>query len=76
MPTFLVGFDGRWQERFNDEGEAVAWAEEVGATGRTVEVVKRRFGLYKFVTGFPESQREALSVRRKVPYVGGGGAYG
>jgi hypothetical protein len=72
MATFLVGFDGKWQEKFNDLEEAVTWAEEVAATGRTVEVIRRRFGFYRFVTGFPESEREALAVRRSVPYFGGG----
>ena len=73
MATFIVGFDGKWQEKFDDRDDAVAWAEEVAATGRTVEVVRRRFGVYKFVTGSPESEREALKAHRGVPYVGGGG---
>lgn len=73
MATFIVGFDGKWQEKFDDEDDAVSWAEEVAETGRTVEVVRRRLGVYKFVTGFPKSEREKLKVRRGVPYLGGGG---
>jgi hypothetical protein len=76
MATFLVGFDGKWQEKFHNEDDAVTWAEEVAETGRTVEVVRRRFGVYKFVTGFPESEREALKANRGVPYLGGNGIYG
>jgi hypothetical protein len=77
MATFIVGFDGKWQEKFRDQQEAVTWAEEVAETGRTVEVVRRRFGVYRFVTGFPESERVALKANRGVPYLGGsGGIYG
>jgi hypothetical protein len=77
MTTFIVGFDGKWQEKFDNRDDAVAWAEEVAATGRTVEVVRRRLGFCKFLTGFPESEREALKAHRGAPYVGsGGGVYG
>ena len=79
MATFIVGFDGKWQEKFEDEDDAVTWAREVAATGRTVEVVKRRFGFCKFLTGFPESEREALMARWKRPPIalfGDNGAYG
>jgi hypothetical protein len=72
MATFFVGFDGKWREKFSDKDEAIAWAEEVAATGRTVEVLRRRFGFYSFVTGFPEDKREALAAHRKVPYLGDG----
>jgi len=44
MAKFTVGFDGKWQETFDDRDDAVEWAREVAATGRTVEVIKRRFG--------------------------------
>jgi hypothetical protein len=73
MGSFIVGFDGKWQEKFDDLDEAVTWAEEVAATGRTVEVIRRRFGVHKFVTGFPQSEREALEGRRRMPYFGNGG---
>ena len=79
MATFIVGFDGKWQERFRDRDEAVTWAREVAATGRTVEVARRRLGFCKFLTGFPESEREALAARWKRPPIGlfgDGGAYG
>jgi hypothetical protein len=65
MATFIVGFDGKWQEKFSDKAEAIAWAEEVAATGRTVEVLRRRFGFYSFVTGFPEtSARRSPRIAR------------
>ena len=79
MASFIVGFDGKWQEKFDDETDAIAWAREVAATGRTVEVARRRFGFCKFHTGFPESEREALAARWKRPSIGlfgDGGAYG
>jgi hypothetical protein len=65
MALYVVGFDGKWQERFRDRDEALSWAEEVAATGRVVEVVQRQFFMYRFVTGFPESEREALHARWK-----------
>jgi hypothetical protein len=41
MPRYKVGFDGAWQEAFDDEAEAVEWAEELADTGRVVFVVRR-----------------------------------
>ena len=50
-----------------------------------VEVVRRRFGFHKFLTGFPESECEALEHRWKTAWVpwaagdgvgGGGNDYG
>ncbi|HXR30657.1 MAG TPA: hypothetical protein VN752_05915 [Solirubrobacterales bacterium] len=81
MATFIVGFDGKWQERFDDEEEAVDWAREVAATGRTVEVVRRRFGFCKFITGFPETNQAELRARWRRPvglFIGAGasGVYG
>ncbi|HET7121710.1 MAG TPA: hypothetical protein VFI17_10765 [Solirubrobacterales bacterium] len=82
MATYIVGFDGKWQESFDDLTEATGWAEEVAETGRVVEVVSRRFGFHKFVTGFPLSEREALRARWAMPWLGGsmvfgdGGTYG
>ena len=59
MGNWYVGFDRRWQGSFADLDEAVEWAEEVAATGRTVDVAKRYFLIgKKFVTAFPESERE------------------
>ena len=58
MGKWYVAFDGRWQESFHDRDEALAWAEEVAETGRTVDVAKRHFLIgKKFVTAFPESER-------------------
>jgi hypothetical protein len=53
----------------------------VAATGRTVEVIKRRLGFYSFLTGFPESEVKALRARWRRPadlFIGaaGGGVYG
>jgi hypothetical protein len=79
MASFIVGFDGKWQEKFDEEADAITWAREVAATGRTVEVARRRFGFCKFLTGFPESEREALAARwkrRPVGLFGDNGIYG
>lgn len=60
MGKWYVGFERRWQESFDDLDEAVEWAKEVAETGRTVDVAKRYFLIgKKFVTAFPESQRES-----------------
>jgi hypothetical protein len=67
MTTFIVGFDGKWQEKFEDRDDAIQWAREVATTGRTVEVISRRFGFCKFLTAFPESERDALAARWKRP---------
>ncbi len=72
VTTYVVGFDGKWQETFDDREDAIEWAEEVAATGRVVEVVVRRFGFHRFVTAFPESEREALAARWKLPALSGG----
>lgn len=74
MARYTLGFDNRWQESFDDLEKATAWAEEVAATGRTVEVISRRFGFARFVTAFPESEREALRARweRSGLFSGGG----
>jgi len=34
MAKYVVGFDGRWQETFDDRDEAIEWAREVAGTGR------------------------------------------
>ncbi len=63
MAKYTVGFDGRWQESFGDRDAAIGWAREVAETGRTVEVIRRRFGLPSFVAGFPEAAEERLAAR-------------
>ncbi len=73
MARYTVGFDGCWQESFDDLDEATAWAREVAATGRTVEVIGRRFGFARFITAFPESERGALAARWKRPGLFAGG---
>jgi hypothetical protein len=75
MASFIVGFDSRWQGKFDDRDEAIAWAREVAATGRTVEVVKRRFGFCSFLAGFPESEKDKLRARWRRPvglFIGAG----
>jgi hypothetical protein len=81
MAIFRVGFDGKWQEKFDDRNEAITWAREVAATGRTVEVVKRRFGFHSFLAGFPESEKDELRARWRRPVgpfigIGATGSYG
>lgn len=59
MGRWYVGFERRWRESFDDFDEAVEWAKEVAATGRTVDVAQRHLLIgKKFVTAFPESKRE------------------
>lgn len=68
MAKYDVGFDGRWQETFEDRDQAIEWAQEVAKTGRVVDVViKRRFLPRKFVTAFPESQRAVREAAWSVP---------
>jgi hypothetical protein len=45
----------------------------VAETGVVIEVVRRRFGFHSFFTAFPESEREALAARWKLPFFGFGG---
>lgn len=73
MAKYEVGFDGHWQETFDDRGEAIQWAKEVGDTGRVVDVVlKRPFLPRKFVTAFPESERAAREAAWSVQWISGG----
>ena len=58
MPTFRVAFDGEWQEKFDTLGEAVEWAQEVSATGRTTWVVEHRLRGDLLRATFPEENRE------------------
>jgi hypothetical protein len=79
MPRYEVGFDGRWQETFDDVNEAITWAQEVAATGRTVDVIRKRrlLGSRTFVTAFPESEYAARKAAWSMPWIdGGGGVYG
>ena len=55
---YRVAFDGRWQERFEEEADAVEWAQEVAETGRTVYVAQRRWSGLKLVAVFPEIEIE------------------
>ncbi len=73
MAKYEVGFDGRWQEMFDDRAEAVQWAQEVAGTGRVVDVVlKRRLLPRRFVTAFPESERAEREAAWSVPWTDAG----
>jgi len=73
MAKYEVGFDGRWQEAFDDREEAIDWAREVAETGRIVDVVqKRRLLPRRFVTAFPESERAAREAAWSVPWTDAG----
>lgn len=78
MALYILGYDGKWQDRFDDREAAIRHAEEIAETGEVVEVVRRRFGVHSFVTAYPESERDALRDRWKVvPWFGdnsGGGS--
>jgi hypothetical protein len=73
MAKYEVGFDGRWQEAFDDREDAIDWAREVAETGRIVDVVqKRRLLPRRFVTAFPESERAARETAWSVPWTDAG----
>lgn len=78
MARYEVGFDGRWQETFEDLDEAIAWAREVAETGRTVDVIcKRRFPPSRtFITAFPESEYAVRKAAWSMPWIGGAGTFG
>jgi len=68
MARYEVGFDGKWQEAFDDRDDAIQWAREVADTGRVVDVVlKRRLWFRKLVAVFPESERKAREAARAMP---------
>lgn len=78
MAKYEVGFDGRWQETFDDRDQAIQWAREVSETGRVVDVVlKHRILPFRtFVTAFPESEYYARKAAWMTPWTGSGGVYG
>jgi hypothetical protein len=68
MAKYEVGFDGRWQQSFDDRDQAIQWAQEIAELGRVVDVVrKRRFMPRRFVTAFPESELAAREAAWSVP---------
>jgi hypothetical protein len=74
MAKYEVGFDGRWQETFKDREQAIEWAKEVAETGRVVDVVVKRFFLFrKLLTAFPESARASREAAWSVPWTDAGG---
>jgi len=73
MAKYEVGFDGRWQETFDDREQAIQWAQEVAETGRVVDVVlKRRLLPRKLLTAFPESERAGREAAWCAPWTSGG----
>lgn len=78
MAKYEVGFDGRWQETFDNRDQAIQWAREVAETGRVVDVVLKRplLPFRTFVTAFPESEYAARKAAWSTPWIGGGGVYG
>ena len=77
MTKFEVGFDGEWQEEFDDLDEAIQWAREVAETGRTVDVIESPYlGLRRFVTAFPESELAQRQAHWYLPMFAGGEALG
>jgi hypothetical protein len=56
--SYKVGFDGKWQENFESQHDALVWAEEVARTGRLVWVIERRRLRTRLVTAFPTERRE------------------
>ena len=74
MSRCRVCFDGKWQETFYDEDEAITWAKEVGDTGRLAYVVKSSFPLpAKLVAVFPEERRELGEMMWSLRAGGAGG---
>jgi len=82
MPTYRVAFDGKWQETFDFEDEAMEWAREVGETGRLVWVIeKRRLRRSRLSAVFPAERADEgrLLWDNRVGYgdtSGGVGAFG
>ena len=74
--AYRVGFDGKWQGRFDDMEDATQWGREVGETGRMVYVVRHGLFRAELVAIFPEDRSEAgeyLWRRRNIGSGGGGG---
>lgn len=78
VARYDVSFDGKCQEKFRDAPSAVAWASEVGATGRTVYVVGRGWLRPTLVAVFPaeEVERGSEDFKRKSVFWGGGNGVG
>ncbi len=77
VAKFILGYEGKWREGFGDREAAIRHAEQLAEGGVVVEVVRKRFGFHSFVTGFPESEREALRARWSWnPFSGDGGGRG
>jgi hypothetical protein len=80
VATFKVCFDGKWQGKFHDRDDALAWAREVGDTGRLVHVSEHRLlRLPRLVAVFPEDQEEEgerrWQLRKYASGAGGGGGF-
>jgi hypothetical protein len=73
MRTYRVAFDGKWQARFRNRGEALQWARAVSETGRLVHVVRSGSIRSKLVAVFPENQTEEGQRLWKIRSHGPGG---
>lgn len=77
MAVYAVFFDGEWQGKFRDRGDAFEWAREVAETGRLVCVAKRRLIRNpRLVAVFPDHRYEEIDQlwqpRRQRGWGGGG----
>jgi hypothetical protein len=57
MAKYRVAFEGQWQCTFDDRDDAIAWASDVGETGRLVYVVKRGW-CPRLIAVFPRSRAD------------------
>jgi hypothetical protein len=78
VAKFRLSYDGRWQERFDDEARALEFGRELGeATGRLVYVVRQGVFRPKLLAVFPESCTELgeqmWRARAAGANLGGGG---
>ena len=60
VATFRVAFDNHWQGNFDTLADAMEWAQEVSATGRTVLVIERRGLSSRFRAAFPQERAREI----------------
>ena len=78
MARYSVCFDGKWQGKFDDVEDALAWARDVSETDRQVVVVKRSLlHMPKLVAAFPpEWEEDAKLIWEARRWTNGGGGGG
>jgi hypothetical protein len=77
MARYLLCYDGRWQESFEDVTRALAFGREVAEeTGRLVHVVRRGLIVAKLLAVFPESRVEEGEWLWKIRWSGAGSGGG